>query len=241
MYRILICDDEKEIVEAIELYLQEEGYKTFTCYDGDAALKILKREKIDLIILDIMMPKLDGITTTREIRKISNIPIIIISAKTQDTDKIIGLNIGADDYVTKPFNILELIARVKSSLRRYTKFGNHVLEHQIQIGGLLIDDDKKEVRVDGELVKLTPLEYNLLFFLAQNKGQVFSIEQIYEHVWKEPFDGAEKKVVVHISHIREKIEINPREPQYLKIIWGLGYKIEDIGGKSNEYTNKRMD
>lgn len=230
MYQILICDDEKEIVEAITVYLQEEGYQTFSCNNGEEALKIIKKEKIDLVIMDIMMPKLDGIATTREIRRYNSVPIIIISAKTQDTDKIIGLNIGADDYITKPFNILELIARVKSSLRRYTKLGMLVAEHQIQIGGLMIDDDKKEVTIDDELVKLTPLEYNLLLFLARNKEQVFSIEQIYEHVWKESFDGAEKKVVVHISHIREKIEINPRDPQYLKIVWGLGYKIENIGG-----------
>lgn len=230
MYHILLCDDEKEIVEAIKVYLEDEGYQTFPCYNGEEALKILKKESIDLIILDIMMPKLDGLALTREIRKISNIPILIISAKTQDTDKILGLNIGADDYITKPFNILELLARVKSALRRYTKLGNHISPHQIRIDGLVIDDDKKQVLVDDDEVKLTPLEYNLLYFLASNKGQVFSIEQIYEQVWQEPFDGAEKKVVVHISHIREKIEINPKNPKYLKIVWGLGYKIENIGG-----------
>lgn len=227
MYKILICDDEKEIVEAIKVYLQEENYQVFTCYHGEDALKILQKEEIDLLILDIMMPKLDGLATTRQVRKISNIPIIIISAKTQDTDKIIGLHVGADDYLTKPFNILELVARVKSALRRYTSLGNHIENHCICIDGLIINNDTKQVTVDGELIKLTPIEYNLLFFLAQNKGQVFSIEQIYEHVWKEPFDGAEKKVVVHISHIREKIEINPKNPKYLKIVWGLGYKIEN--------------
>lgn len=230
MYNILICDDEKEIVEAIQLYLQEEGYHTFNCYHGEEALAVIKKEKIDLVILDIMMPKLDGIATTRQIRRHSDVPILIISAKTQDTDKIIGLNIGADDYITKPFNMLELLARVKSSLRRYHHFENQHQENTITIAGLSINDAKKQVTIDGKSVKLTPLEYNLLYFLAKHKGQVFSIEQIYEKVWNEPFDGAEKKVVVHISHIREKIEINPKNPQYLKIVWGLGYKIENRGG-----------
>ena len=178
-----------------------------------------------------MMPNLDGINATRQIRKISSVPIIMISAKSQDTDKIMGLNVGADDYVTKPFNPLELVARVKSNLRRYVKLGNISEGNNIVIDGLEINDSKKEVRVDGESIKLTPIEYNILLFLAENKGRVFSIEQIYENVWKEPFDGYEKKVVVHISHIRDKIEINPKEPKYLKIVWGLGYKIEDIGSK----------
>ena len=228
MYHILVCDDEKEIVEAIRIYLEEEGYKIFSAYDGEEALQILKKEKIHLILLDIMMPKIDGLNATRQIRKISSAPIIIISAKSQDTDKIMGLNVGADDYITKPFNPLELVARVKSNLRRYVKLGNLQEENVTVIDGLVIDDKKKEVKIDGEKVKLTPIEYNILLFLAGNKGKVFSIEQIYENVWKEPFDGCEKKVVMHISHIREKIEINPKEPKYLKIVWGLGYKMEDL-------------
>ena len=231
MYNILVVDDEKEIVEAIKIYLEDEGYNVFPCYDGQEALKLLKNNKIHLILIDIMMPNLDGINATRQIRKISSVPIIMISAKSQDTDKIMGLNVGADDYVTKPFNPLELVARVKSNLRRYVKLGNISEGNNIVIDGLEINDSKKEVRVDGESIKLTPIEYNILLFLAENKGQVFSIEQIYENVWKEPFDGYEKKVVVHISHIRDKIEINPKEPKYLKIVWGLGYKIEDIGSK----------
>lgn len=231
MYNILVVDDEKEIVEAIKIYLEDEGYNVFPCYDGQEALRLLKNNKIHLILIDIMMPNLDGINATRQIRKISSVPIIMISAKSQDTDKIMGLNVGADDYVTKPFNPLELVARVKSNLRRYVKLGNISEGNNIVIDGLEINDSKKEVRVDGESIKLTPIEYNILLFLAENKGQVFSIEQIYENVWKEPFDGYEKKVVVHISHIRDKIEINPKEPKYLKIVWGLGYKIEDIGSK----------
>ena len=231
MYNILVVDDEKEIVEAIKIYLEDEGYNVFHCYDGQEALRLLKNNKIHLILIDIMMPNLDGINATRQIRKISSVPIIMISAKSQDTDKIMGLNVGADDYVTKPFNPLELVARVKSNLRRYVKLGNISEGNNIVIDGLEINDSKKEVRVDGESIKLTPIEYNILLFLAENKGQVFSIEQIYENVWKEPFDGYEKKVVVHISHIRDKIEINPKEPKYLKIVWGLGYKIEDIGSK----------
>ena len=231
MYNILVVDDEKEIVEAIKIYLEDEGYNVFPCYDGQEALKLLKNNKIHLILIDIMMPNLDGINATRQIRKISSVPIIMISAKSQDTDKIMGLNVGADDYVTKPFNPLELVARVKSNLRRYVKLGNISEGNNIVIDGLEINDSKKEVRVDGESIKLTPIEYNILLFLAENKGRVFSIEQIYENVWKEPFDGYEKKVVVHISHIRDKIEINPKEPKYLKIVWGLGYKVEDIGSK----------
>ena len=231
MYNILVVDDEKEIVVAIKIYLEDEGYNVFPCYDGQEALKLLKNNKIHLILIDIMMPNLDGINATRQIRKISSVPIIMISAKSQDTDKIMGLNVGADDYVTKPFNPLELVARVKSNLRRYVKLGNISEGNNIVIDGLEINDSKKEVRVDGESIKLTPIEYNILLFLAENKGRVFSIEQIYENVWKEPFDGYEKKVVVHISHIRDKIEINPKEPKYLKIVWGLGYKVEDIGSK----------
>ena len=225
---ILVCDDDKEIVEAIEIYLQQEGYQVFRAYDGEDALKILKEEEIHLLIIDVMMPKLDGIRATLKIREESSIPIIILSAKSEDTDKILGLNVGADDYITKPFNPLELVARVKSQLRRYTKLGNAAENGQAvyQVGGLAINDELKEVTVDGEIVKLTPIEYNILLLLMKNQGKVFSINQIYENIWNEDAIGADNTVAVHIRHIREKIEINPKEPRYLKVVWGVGYKIE---------------
>lgn len=225
---ILVCDDDKEIVEAIEIYLQQEGYQVFRAYDGEDALKILKEEEIHLLIIDVMMPKLDGIRATLKIREESSIPIIILSAKSEDTDKILGLNVGADDYITKPFNLLELVARVKSQLRRYTKLGNAAENGQAvyQVGGLAINDELKEVTVDGEIVKLTPIEYNILLLLMKNQGKVFSINQIYENIWNEDAIGADNTVAVHIRHIREKIEINPKEPRYLKVVWGVGYKID---------------
>ncbi len=228
MYHIVVADDEKDISEAIRIYLEEDGYQVTQCKNGQEVLETLKKQEVHLILLDVMMPKLDGISTARAIRKMSSVPILFISAKTQSTDKIMGLNVGADDYITKPFEPLELLARVKSNLRRYLQLGNLAQSEDLKIDGLTINDKTKEVKVDGELIKLTPIEYNLLYFLAQHKGQVFSIKQIYENVWKEPFDGYEKKVVVHISHIREKIEINPKEPKYLKAIWGLGYKMENL-------------
>lgn len=225
---ILVCDDDKEIVEAIEIYLQQEGYQVFRAYDGEDALKILKEEEIHLLIIDVMMPKLDGIRATLKIREESSIPIIILSAKSEDTDKILGLNVGADDYITKPFNPLELVARVKSQLRRYTKLGNaaEIGQAVYQVGGLAINDELKEVTVDGEIVKLTPIEYNILLLLMKNQGKVFSINQIYENIWNEDAIGADNTVAVHIRHIREKIEINPKEPRYLKVVWGVGYKID---------------
>ncbi len=232
MYRILVCDDEKEIVDAIEIYLVQEGFEVLKAYDGEQALEILKREEVHLLILDIMMPKLDGIHAIMKIREESSIPIIVLSAKTQDTDKILGLNLGADDYVAKPFNPLELIARVKSQIRRYTSFGSASeaaeSEKVYSTGGLVINDDRKEVTVDGERVKLTRIEYNILLFLVQNKGKVFSIDQIYEQIWQEDAYGADNTVTVHIRHIREKIEIDPKNPKYLKVIWGIGYKVENI-------------
>lgn len=226
---ILVCDDDKEIVEAIEIYLMQEGYNVEKAYDGQEALKIVKDKKIDLIIIDVMMPKLDGIRATLQIRKESKIPIIILSAKTEDADKILGLNVGADDYVTKPFNPLELVARVKSQLRRYTTLSSYGDEegNVYEAGGLLINDDLKKVIVDGEEVKLTPIEYNILLLLLKNKGKVYSINQIYENIWNEEAIGADNTVAVHIRHIREKIEINPKEPRYLKVVWGVGYKIEE--------------
>ena len=228
---ILVCDDDKEIVEAIEIYLQQEDFMVYKAYDGEQALSILQKQDIQLLIIDVMMPKLDGIRATLKIRERSAIPIIILSAKSEDADKILGLNIGADDYVTKPFNPLELVARVKSQLRRYTQFGNAMETNEAvyQVGGLAINDDLKEVTVDGEVVKMTPIEYNILLLLMKNQGKVFSIEQIYESIWNEDAIGADNTVAVHIRHIREKIEINPKEPRYLKVVWGVGYKIEKNG------------
>lgn len=228
MANILVCDDDKEIVEAIEIYLAQEGYCIFKAYDGEQAIEILKQEEIHLLVIDVMMPKLDGIHATLKIREYSSIPIIILSAKSEDADKILGLNIGADDYVTKPFNPLELVARVKSHLRRYTSLGNLNTESSslYTVGGLYINDDTKEVTVDGEQVRLTPIEYNILLLLVKNQGRVFSINQIYESIWNEDAIGADNTVAVHIRHIREKIEINPKEPRYLKVVWGVGYKIE---------------
>lgn len=225
---ILVCDDDKNIVDAIEIYLSQEGYKVIKAYDGEEAIEKLKSKDVQLLIIDVMMPKLDGIRATLQIRQFSTIPIIVLSAKSEDVDKILGLNVGADDYVTKPFNPLELIARVKSNLRRYTTLGNDTKNNQniCTIGGLTINDETKEVTVDGETVKLTPIEYNILYFLAKNAGKVFSIEQIYESIWNEEAVGADNTVTVHIRHIREKIEINPKEPRYLKVVWGIGYKIE---------------
>lgn len=228
MSNILVCDDDREIVDAIEIYLKNESYRVFKAYDGEEAVRILQKEDIQLLIMDIMMPKLDGIHATLKIREYSSIPIIILSAKSEDMDKILGLNVGADDYVTKPFNPLELVARVKSNLRRYTKLGSLNTDDNavFRIGGLSINDDTKEVLVDGEPVKLTPIEYSILLLLVKNPGRVFSINQIYENIWNEEAIGADNTVAVHIRHIREKIEINPKDPRYLKVVWGVGYKID---------------
>lgn len=228
MANILVCDDDKEIVDAIEIYLSQDNHRIFKAYDGEQAMGILRKEDIQLLIMDIMMPRLDGIRATLKIRESSSIPIIILSAKSEDTDKILGLNIGADDYITKPFNPLELAARVKSNLRRYTSLGSLSPESKsvYQVGGLAINDDTKQVTVDGEPVKMTPIEYNILLLLVKNQGRVFSIDQIYENIWNEDAIGADNTVAVHIRHIREKIEINPKEPRYLKVVWGVGYKID---------------
>lgn len=232
MINILVCDDDKDIVDAIEIYLAPEGYHILKAYDGIQAIEMMRSNDIQLLIMDVMMPRMDGIRATLKIREESNIPIIILSAKTEDTDKIFGLNVGADDYVTKPFNSLELVARVKSQLRRYTKLGTMMQEPTSNVyktGGLEINDDMKQVMVDGVVVeKLTPIQYNILLFLTKNKGRVFSIEQIYENIWNEDAINADNTVAVHIRHIREKIEINPKEPRYLKVVWGIGYKMEDI-------------
>ena len=229
MMKILVCDDDKDIVEAIKIYLTGEGFEVFGAYDGYEALEIMEKEEIDLLLLDIMMPGLDGIRTTLMVREKSSVPIIILSAKSEDADKILGLNIGADDYLTKPFNPLELVARVKSHIRRYTKLGNLSIQSEAMIyrsGDLEINDETKEVTILGEPIKLTPIEYNILLLLTKNAGKVFSIDEIYEKIWNEDAIGADNTVAVHIRHIREKIEVNPREPMYLKVVWGVGYKIE---------------
>ena len=227
-YNILVCDDDKEIVDAIEIYLSQDGHKIFKAYNGEQAIEKLNQGDIQLLIMDIMMPRLDGIRATLKIREYSSIPIIILSAKSEDSDKILGLNIGADDYITKPFNPLELVARVKSNLRRYTSLGsiNGNGKYIYQVGDLIVNDETKNVSVDGESVKLTPIEYSILLLLIKNQGRVFSINQIYENIWNEEAIGADNTVAVHIRHIREKIEINPKEPRYIKVVWGVGYKID---------------
>ena len=228
-FNILVCDDEKSIVDAIEIYLKQENYNIIKAYNGEEALQALEENEVHLILLDIMMPKLDGLNATIKIRERLNIPIIILSAKSEDTDKILGLNFGADDYITKPFNPLELLARVKSQMRRYTTLGSIAEKSNIiKIGGLELDKDAKEVRVEGEKVKLTATEYGILQLLMENAGKVFSIDQIYENVWKELSFAPENTVSVHIRRIREKIEINPKEPRYLKVVWGIGYKMEKM-------------
>lgn len=229
MQTILVCDDDKQIVDAIDIYLTGEGFQVIKAYDGYEALEIIEKDSVDLMIVDVMMPGLDGIRTTLKVRETSSIPIIILSAKSEDTDKILGLNIGADDYLSKPFSPLELVARVKSQLRRYTQLGNmsqQANEQTFKCGGLTINDETKEVWVYDDLIKLTPIEYNILLLLVKNAGKVFSIDEIYEQIWNEEAIGADNTVAVHIRHIREKIEINPREPRYLKVVWGVGYKIE---------------
>ena len=226
---ILVCDDDKEIAGAIEIYLRNEGYHVFKAFDGFQALETARRENLHLIIMDVMMPHMDGVQATMKIREEKNIPIIMLSAKSEDYDKIIGLNVGADDYVTKPFNPLELMARVKSLMRRYTALGSIAEKNNIiRIGGIELDKDAKEVRVEGEKIKLTATEYGILQLLMENAGKVFSIDEIYEKVWNEASFAPENTVSVHIRRIREKIEINPKEPRYLKVVWGIGYKIEKI-------------
>lgn len=225
---ILVCDDDKSIVDAICIYLSNEGYSCIKSYNGNEAMHFINEMTIHLVITDIMMPVMDGFSLTHRIRQEKNIPIIMLSAKSEDMDKILGLNMGADDYISKPFNPLELIARVKSQLRRYTKLGSMDIKNTTyRSGGLEVDDATKQVMLDGEFIKTTPLEYNIILFLIKNKGQVFSIDQIYEQVWDEPAYQAENTVAVHIRHIREKIEINPKNPKYLKVVWGIGYKIEN--------------
>lgn len=228
MYNILICDDDPDIVSALNIYLTAEGYKTFTASTGREALNMLEQHEIHLALMDIMMPAMDGISATAKLRETSNIPVILLTAKSEDSDKVLGLTIGADDYVTKPFNPVELIARVKSQIRRYTMLGAMAQKpKQLVLGGIVLDDAAKTVTLDGENIALTPIEYGILKLLLEHKNRVFSSKQIYEAVWSDPGYGAENTVAVHIRHLREKIEINPAEPRYIKVVWGQGYKIED--------------
>ena len=228
MYNILICDDEKDIVNALKIYLSDDNYRTFAAYNGRQALDIIHSNEIHLALMDIMMPQMDGIEALRAIREEYNIPVILLSAKSEDTDKILGLNMGADDYITKPFNPVELQARVKSRLRRYTKLGGKVIDNDIiTIGGISLDDKSKTVTCDGEAVSLTPTEFEILRLFIHNPGRVFSPKEIYTKVWNDAPYGAENTVVVHIRHLREKLEINPAEPRYLKVVWGHGYKMEN--------------
>lgn len=227
MYNILICDDEKDIVSALKIYLTPEGYTLYEAYDGMQALEILRKNEIHLVLMDIMMPVLDGIAATAKIREESNVPVILLTAKSEDTDKVLGLNIGADDYITKPFNPIEVLARVRSQLRRYTTLGGMEQKpNKLTIGPISVDDETKTVTVDGEAVNLTPIEYNILLLLMRHPGRVYSSSQIYEQVWNEAAYGSEGAVAVHIRHLREKLEINPSDPRYLKVVWGLGYKME---------------
>ena len=229
MSNILICDDEKDIVSALRICLAAEGYEIFEAYNGIQALEIIKANDIHLVLLDIMMPEMDGISTLAKIRERYNMPVLFISAKSEDADKILGLNIGADDYITKPFNIIEVVARVKSNLRRYMRLGSNVSSSRIEIRGLCLDDNEKTVAVDGEEINLTPTEYEILKLLMQSPGKVFSPREIYDRVWKETLLGSENTVAVHIRHLREKLEINPADPRYIKVVWGQGYKIQGAG------------
>ena len=230
MYTVLICDDDRDIVSALEIYLTSEGYRTVSAYNGEEAIAAVRTENIDLILMDVMMPRLDGIRATAKLREEGNIPIILLTAKSEDTDKVLGLNIGADDYITKPFNPIEVLARVKSQLRRYTTLGGKAVAEEgdgaLRNGTILMDDEAKSVTVDGEAVSLTPIEYNILRLLLKNLGRVFSTAQIYEQVWNDPALGSENTVAVHIRHLREKIEDTPSDPQQLITVKGLGYKLK---------------
>ena len=231
MYNILICDDQPDIVNALKIYLTPEGYKLFTACNGQEALETVEKEDIHLVLLDVMMPRMDGITATAKIREISNIPIILLTAKSETEDMVLGLNVGADDYITKPFVPVEVLARVRSQLRRYAMLGSRVTQTQgvLSVGGIILDDGTKTVTVDGEAAALTPIEYSILKLLMANPGKVYSTKALYEEVWQEAALGSEGAVAVHIRHLREKVEINPSEPRYIKVVWGQGYKME--GGR----------
>ena len=231
MAKILIVDDEKDIVDALRIYLSGNDYQLYEAYTGKQALDIVKDNEIDLILMDIMMPEMDGIRATHELRKITNIPIIFLTAKSEDVDKVLGLEIGADDYITKPFNPTEVIARVKSQLRRYTQLGGKTINNMVyQNGGIILDDEKKTVTVDGNIIDVTPMEYGILKLLIQNPGKVFSSYEIYRNVWNDELMLNDGVVSVHIRHLREKIEINPSEPRYIRVVWGQGYKMEEYHG-----------
>ena len=232
MYNILICDDQVDIVNAVKIYLSHEGYQLYEAFTGAQALEIVRKEQIHLILLDVMMPEMDGITATAKIREFSNIPIILLTAKSETEDKVLGLNVGADDYITKPFVPVEVLARVRSQLRRYATLGSQRPENpeELTVGGITLNDTTKTVTAEGEPVSLTPMEYGILKLLMEHPGKVYSTKAIYEEVWQETAFGSESSVAVHIRHLREKIEITPSEPRYLKVVWGQGYKME--GGKA---------
>ena len=231
MYNILICDDEADIVSALEIYLRSDGYATFSASNGKQALEKIMKEDIHLVLMDIMMPQMDGLSAVAKIREISNVPVIFLSARSEDTDKVLGLNIGADDYITKPFNPVELSARVRSQLRRYTKLGGTQIENALSVGGITLSEKSRSVTLDGEPLTLTPTEYEILRLLMKHPGEVMSPKEIYRRVWNDDPYGAESTVAVHIRHIREKIEIDPASPRYLRVVWGQGYKIEAAGKK----------
>ena len=227
MYNVLVCDDEKDIVSALRIYLTSEGYQVYEAYNGKEAIEIIKQKEVHLVLMDIMMPEMDGISAMVKIRELTNVPVILLTAKSEDTDKVLGLTVGADDYITKPFNPVELQARVKSQIRRYMLLGSGtVVNNKLSVGGIELDDKSKEVTLDGELVNLTRTEYDILKLLMEHVGEVFSPNQIYEKVWKDDQFGTENTVAVHIRHLREKLEYDPANPRYLKVIWGRGYKME---------------
>ena len=227
MYNILICDDEQDIVNALKIYLNDANYTLYEAYNGREALEIISREDIHLVLMDIMMPEMDGMEAMVKIREKTNVPIILLTAKSEDSDKVLGLTVGADDYITKPFHPVEVSARVKSQLRRYMQLGSgNIRSEVIKCGGIELDDKEKKVLLDGEEVSLTPTEYDILKLLMENQGQVFSPKEIYQRIWNDPPYGSENTVAVHIRHLREKLEINPAEPRYLKVVWGQGYKCE---------------
>ena len=231
MFNVLICDDQPDIVNALKIYLKSEGYGLFTAYNGAQALDMIQKEDIHLVLLDIMMPQMDGITATSKIREFSNVPIILLTAKSETEDMVLGLNVGADDYITKPFVPVEVLARVRSQLRRYAMLGSRKTENtdELVVEGITLNDTTKNATVDGEPISLTPIEYSILHLLMKNPGKVYSTKALYEEVWQETAFGSEGAVAVHIRHLREKIEINPSEPRYIKVVWGQGYKLE--GGK----------
>ena len=226
MYNVLVCDDEKDIVSALRIYLTSEGYQVYEAYNGKEAIEIIKQKEVHLVLMDIMMPEMDGISAMVKIRELTNVPVILLTAKSEDTDKVLGLTVGADDYITKPFNPVELQARVKSQIRRYMLLGSGtVVNNKLSVGGIELDDKSKEVTLDGELINLTRTEYDILKLLMEHVGEVFSPNQIYEKVWKDDPFGTENTVAVHIRHLREKLEYDPANPRYLKVIWGRGYKM----------------